>query len=756
MNRTQDGSGPSARSGGLEGFWRPWLEQARKQPYLMALMVGSLLLSFASFFTTFAGMLNFMPVWLITFCIVFAVQALLFVTSWRIGFAFADRERLPVFTSFVFLICLSTSVFFSWVALFERINDADIQARTRETRMHRAVEDTVTELQTRMREAQRREMQALLASPEFAGWSTQIDQVAQRALESRQALESALRQSAMRNAARIEELRQERAGLRAKGAASEERRATLERTLADLESQRPTLLEKLAELRAAHAAAAEKVVIQKGLMDAEENGGASGGGRGRGPVWRELSDRHNILVAERDAQARLVEQQRQRIAEADKAFLDARAAIAGLDADVASARLTVIDQLIEREQGGGGAVSQGGGVEAATAAMRSDLQMAASRLDLAPLDSAAARCGELLHTLRQLPDGAARAAGLGCDPTMLSGALTPIRLRDQAQKSLAARCVAGGAETPTVASLSFEQARDFGRSCVDLSGLPTTEVADLRGEIARLELEEAPDASAFIKTVNAWKAGDKLAYFALAIALFIDLLVLFSGLIGAMSGAAAMSEHFGWRFSRRKTDNLRRALNLRLDADSAGDPQQWTTRAILRNAAPYLGDDKTLRGYSAEIDLDALDDPKLKGAIRQVMLGLYDDKLVRPDPERPGLHFFLKANVLDALRHHLVEDDGASAIPRAAYAPSPRTATEPPAPAVVEPEAARTSAESAVVIDFRSRDVFSPAEAQPCVNHYFGAVDAKLKGFVVDEGKARAKVAAAKSIRVRAAGDQNR
>jgi hypothetical protein len=51
----------------------------------------------------------------------------------------------------------------------------------------------------------------------------------------------------------------------------------------------------------------------------------------------------------------------------------------------------------------------------------------------------------------------------------------------------------------------------------------------------RLEREESPLASPFTKTTNALLAGEKLAVFALFIAVSIDLLVLFSGLIGAKS-----------------------------------------------------------------------------------------------------------------------------------------------------------------------------------------------------------------------------
>ena len=189
MGDARQAPGSGVASTDIFDVWRAKIAKAMGQPYLVALMLGSALLSAASFFTTFDGMLNFMPIWPVTFCIVFAIQALLFVASWRLGFALADQESPPWFSGFVFLICLATSVFFSWVSLFGHINDAETQQRTSATRMHRVVEETIVATEARIEAARRERGEALLAGEGYARWTGQVDAVAQAALASRAALD---------------------------------------------------------------------------------------------------------------------------------------------------------------------------------------------------------------------------------------------------------------------------------------------------------------------------------------------------------------------------------------------------------------------------------------------------------------------------------------------------------------------------------------------------------------------------------------
>lgn len=636
-------------------IWRAKLGKAMGQPYLVALMLGSMLLSAASFFTTFDGMLNFMPVWAVTFCIVFAIQALLFVASWRLGFALADRESPPLFSAFVFLICLATSVFFSWVSLFGAINDAETQKRTSATRMHRAVEETIVETQTRVETERRRLGEALLADQGYGGWTAHIDRVAQAALGARAALDAARDAEAARISARIQEIEGEKAALLKGAAGSKARSAAAEREVKRIEDARAGLIERIKTLRAEADAANIAVVRKQGEMDAEEHGGASGGGTGRGSVWRGLRDAKAVLEADLGAKRKLLEAAEARLAASDERAEALRIQIAEAQAGDGSAELGLVEARLAQMKERIDAIQAGesSDVAAEIAAMRSDLTRFETGFDVALFDRAAARCEALLDTMKSVRATGEAASKLTCDRELVAGPLSLLRQTSEAATALAASCAPGGANARAVTDLAFKEGVAYGRQCVALSGLPAASLADLRGRIDRLVLEEDVKASAFVKTVNAWSDGDKMAYFALAIALFIDLLVLLSGLIGAVSVTSEMGRAFGRGFAKRDIENAKRALSLK-----AGDPFA-IARAILEIVEP--SDEKR---YIGEVTIEHAP-PDLRGGVRQFLLLQCEKKLAERKKPRAlfaaegdkALTFLVRERVLSALRAYLEETE---------------------------------------------------------------------------------------------------
>lgn len=665
VNSPAGGGAPLDTPMTLSEVWRDKALNALSQPYLVALMLGSLLLSAASFFTTFAGMLHFMPIWAVTFCIVFAIQALLFVASWRIGFSLADRDTPPLFTGFVFLICLATSVFFSWVALFETINDPETQERTRVTRIHSAVEEAVGELTTRAAADRRAQYDALLDSDAYAAWGEAVNAATRLALDARGAIDAARDAESAALAARIQEAEAERKSLLRSEAATGERADAAEREIAQLEARRAEAISRVTALRAEAAAAGVAVERKQGEMDAEERGGAAGAGAGRGPIWRGLRDEREVLAAELDTKSRLLAAAQSDVADADRRLQDLRAEVAAARAGGRAAELGLVDarltQLNARVTAAGGRETND--LSGDVAALRADLSQFETRFDLAAFERAAARCDNLLDILRGEPSIAARSAGLSCERETLAPALNAVRASNAAVASLAARCAPGGAAAATISSLSFNDAVAYGRECAAISGLPSERLADLRAEIDRLVLEEDPNASQFVKTVNAWNGGDKLSHFALAIALFIDLLVLLSGLIGAVSVTSGMGRAFGRRFAKRDIDDARRALSIKRDPLAIAN-------AILDTVAPSAS-----KRYPGRVIIEDVA-PDLRGGVRQFLLQQRSKGLVvdaadptgatpsflpplfggaRPQAQRHGEMFLLKETALSALRAYIEE-----------------------------------------------------------------------------------------------------
>ncbi|MCI4662821.1 MAG: hypothetical protein MRY63_13500 [Neomegalonema sp.] len=655
MNGTRRRGSAAARS--QNGFWLEFstmfgraLSQMREQPYLMALMIGSLLLSVASFFTTFNGMLNFMPVWLISFCITFAVQALLFVTSWRIGFTLANGEGRPWFTLLVFLICFGTSVFFSWVALFETINDEDLQARTRNTRIHRAVEDTVSELDARAMAVRRERVENLLDSEVYGQWRDSVNQVADQATNASELIEEDFKQKARVVSREIAELERQKASIRRDEAAAQTRVESNQRQLARLVESRPELVERVNRLRSELELAQELVVVQEGLMEAEEKGGASGKGTGRGPVWRDLRDKRNILAAERDTKQRLFDDVANELEARDKTIEDLRASIAAGGVGAADVQIAQLDQevaqLRSRISGNQGADVN---LDAEVEKLRADLAAFATQLELEPFNAAAERCTQLLESLQSIPATRGAAASLSCDRAAMAEYMNPIGVAVSNVKALEAQCVSGGAQAKTVSALNFEQAVEYGRHCIGVSGLAARDVADLRGEIDRLVLEEDPKASRFVKTVNAFWGGEKLAYFALGIAAAIDLLVLFSGLIGAMSTSNSLLHHLGVRANKQKEETLRRLLRGTSDGQ-AEKAALYANKAILDNVQAI--NEPTRPDLRAQLNLTQIDNSAFRARAREIMLFFYKEDRTEPAPDNPEV-FYIKDGVLDLLRQDL-------------------------------------------------------------------------------------------------------
>ncbi len=84
-------------------------------------------------------------------------------------------------------------------------------------------------------------------------------------------------------------------------------------------------------------------------------------------------------------------------------------------------------------------------------------------------------------------------------------------------------------------SKGFEAEVNLARDCIVKSGLLPTRTAAITAQLDRLERERDDKAHRFVVSMNAFLDGDKLAFLAAGIALAIDLLVLVSGLLGALA-----------------------------------------------------------------------------------------------------------------------------------------------------------------------------------------------------------------------------
>jgi len=89
------------------------------------LVVASISLTLGSGFTTYEGMLQYTQKF-VAFVVTIGIQGLLFVISWKLGYALKNNERKFMLV-IIFIICASISIFFSFSSLFDVVNTEELK-----------------------------------------------------------------------------------------------------------------------------------------------------------------------------------------------------------------------------------------------------------------------------------------------------------------------------------------------------------------------------------------------------------------------------------------------------------------------------------------------------------------------------------------------------------------------------------------------------------------------------------------------------
>jgi hypothetical protein len=529
-----------------KGFWKKFAERAATSPYLVLLLVTSIFLSIVSFYTTYDGMSDFLKYAVFAAFVTSAIQSLLFVTSWRLGFMFADKEPIAWVDVGVFTVCFLLSVFFSFASLFDVVFSKPQQELASLTRVHNGVAEAITTVGLKAKERRHELVEELLDSQEYDAWRRNVLAVADVAAESKGILAGVFAASYERQMEQVGRLARKKEQREATREMLEQETREDEAALVRIEERRDHLVGELAALGSRVDAQEMAIVEQQHLMDAEERGVGETGKGGRGPVWSRLAKEQQKLIAARDATANLLRLKKQKRAELDGERVDLLQRIAlnkeqqsGLTAQMESASRNADQAFPDLEAF---STEAGFDLDESVEALRSLLPEFARTLDLKPFNDAAELCSHMVNEMNAIEALQPKLQGLSCDRGGMLTWLNRINESAAADSNLGQDCLPGGENSKRVDELSFEQALSYGRYCLDLSGLPNEAIRGERREMDRLEREESPQASPFTKTTNALFSLEKLAIFALLIAVSIDLLVLFSGLIGARSFEAAVEE----------------------------------------------------------------------------------------------------------------------------------------------------------------------------------------------------------------------
>jgi hypothetical protein len=606
----------------IPGNWQEIWERASRSPYLVLLFVASILLSIASFWTTFVGIWPFVKIGLFAFFITAAIQSLLFVVSWRLGFMVAGKENVAGVDVLVFLVCLTLSVFFSFSSLFNVVFAGDQQQQASLGRVRDGVTAAVNEVDENMRRQLQERVDALRDSDGYGAWRESLLAVAGLAQRNEPLLRdsvAAQREQQQEDYRRLDEKARE---LAARKGTLDDDIARAEAELARLQGQTAPHQDGLSALEAEVIRLESEVVAAKTAMDAEEGGiGESGKPAGRGPEWNRLKQIHDPLAARLLLKKNELENRQGRLGgvAADMRKLNDRLRRDQLqkqtiDTEIEAARRDAEDAR-QRLLGSG---SQGG-VDATVARLVELPKAFESTADLNDLKQAELICNQLYDSMQALippPDG---LAALSCDRGPITADVQRIDELQQELRTFQRQCT--NDEAPSFHGMDFDNALSSARACLDVSKLPFRQIRAQRDELDRLEREEGEQASEFVKTTNALFAGEKLAWFALVIALSMDLLVLFTGLIGAKSATGVF-----------KVSSLERNRD--------DPPEVAAIKSLLRHRQGYADKINGVR-YEGLVDLKTIDSERERELVRWVLVDNVDSGMVLPSPDHQS-RFYLR------------------------------------------------------------------------------------------------------------------
>lgn len=473
--------------------------------------------------------------------------------------------------------CLFASVFFSFDSLFSRILPEDERRRIADFRSRSVVMDIRSSLQALALEEYATKHKALFASAAWSKYNSQLEEITAALGAVAPAIDAQISRSKRKQ-------RQSESRQSAQTARFEAERGQMEQSRIALQGELKVARAKAGRRQATVVGISEKIAalqrqiaVKTAEMDAELNGIGSSRVRGRGPAFRKLSDEAAAMqsaLRRLSAERTVVRAQHNQIA----------AAFPGLERKIAD-RIGAERRLLFKAKGL--VVAEGQQERAAQLAARKanalsqidKLRNAHQRFESEPSSRALAtlqsQCLASIDALKLEANN-----NFTCDASGLLVKATPLIALKEGLRKLVADCQ--GQYQAVRGGDGFEAEVAMARQCIIKSGLLPARTVSVTTKLDMLERERDDKAHRFVVSMNAFLDGNKLAFLAAGIALAIDLLVLVSGLLGALAlqprvlNVAIPSENSSNETVGDRHAELARVLRLAL----RGAPQENATRVL--------------------------------------------------------------------------------------------------------------------------------------------------------------------------------
>lgn len=507
-----------------------------KKPSTVHLMlIASIVLSVASFYTTYLGMKQYVAPedWWLAAAITFGLQATMFATAWIASETMTTSLKAFFVYLGIYLLCAVVSIFFSFSSLFNSIFDERQKDLVNANFMRAFYQEVTLELETKLEEETTALHTQIVTGANFAEWRRKVDNVVALLRSAPEILSRRVETSRAENETALSEVR----GLVAAQSAELDRlKSEQERLRAQLEAldQRLGLAqEQLTQDRELQADLRSQIAVLEARMEAELQG--IGSNAGIGPIYNGLKEERDILLRELiPVETRITTaannpdvQERDRLS---TKLQELASSVARIDSEVdaATRQKTDLEKLLAESS----TVRTLDGLESIQLIDVAIREAATSPDALAnAVDEAISICGTVLSELMSDPQLSAQTSSLSCDADALQIEIAELRSEMSIKLAFEALCRDTGLpDFPD--GQAFTMLADATEACITASGIPDNE---LRSRLSLLEATRGPDAHPFVVAQNALFV-DRLpvSYMAAVIAIVIDLLILLVALMAQM------------------------------------------------------------------------------------------------------------------------------------------------------------------------------------------------------------------------------
>lgn len=545
---------------------------------MLGALLASVALSIVSFYTTWSGMRNFLPLemaWLGTF----GIQVLVFLLSWMVAYAIFHRRIGSAFAYLiVYVVAAFWSIIFSYANLYDQVSTP--QSRTEDNaRFARTFSAAgLSQIASVMDGDVRRLHKDLIESKEYSEWRQSAAGVIDQALRSSQAIEKGMKERKEAESRTIADLQariqSSRSVTRSASDAVDRAKAEIQRLEPIVKTQRDALAPTMLELESLQQRAKN---IEADMKKEETSGGSiEVSGAGRGPIFRRLEADRKALDPILYKKGQEVKTQTQILEAREAELKQARGLLDKANVDLARAEKDVTDAEPEykasRAKYSAVFAEDAGRVEDIAKRYRDAIATFENDRTLVNMTGAQQVCQVLHDALRKIDGLAIKLDGLSCEPQGVATKLEALKSASEKRRVFSEKC--GISDDDKQRGVDFVKIATAFRDCIRLSGL--TADREIGGRFATVrKLQDALDQE------QAWRGegadeesrkraqlaiyvnaltGDKSpqAIGALAVAIVIDLLVLLVAIAGRtmQSQQSVESRHTGSVFENLPGMNL--------------------------------------------------------------------------------------------------------------------------------------------------------------------------------------------------------